>query len=397
VTCRIPGVQIGSMIIQLIPGIGGHHVTQTRRFVLGQLVDHHCHGLVQRDLDRTQLESLLNESAGASALGTTAFDSMLGLAVRRWCAPMLDLAPRAAPTEYIERRRELGRAEVDRRFVSAAGVSDFIVDTGFEPEPVLTPAELATLSGGRSHEVARLETIGEALLSAGAVPEEFSGRLVEELRSRKPIGSKSIAAYRVGLGLPATKPTEDELIKALRTLEPTADGAYRIAHPAVNAYLAWTAIEVGLPLQFHVGYGDSDLDLHDCDPLRLTGFLRATQEYGVPVVLLHNYPFHRHASYLAQVFDHVFMDIGLSVHNSGALSRTVISESLELVPFGKLLYSSDAFGLSELHYLGALLFRRGLSSVLETLVTDGEMGTADADHLSALVSRDNARRVYALK
>jgi len=371
-------------------------VTQTRRFMMGQLVDHHCHGLVQRELDRAEFETLLNEGSGASALGTTVFDSMLGLAVRRWCAPVLDLAPRANPTDYLARRRELGMAEVNRRFVTSAGVSDFIVDTGFASEPVSTAADLAALNAGRGHEVVRLETIGQELLASGVAPDEFGGRLVEELRSSGAVGAKSIAAYRVGLGLPAAKPTEGELVTALRAIEPGPEGALRIAQPVVNAYLAWTAIDVGLPLQFHVGYGDSDVDLLDCDPLRLTGFLRASQERGIPVVLLHNYPFHRHASYLAQVFGHVFMDVGLSVHNTGALSRVVISESLELVPFGKMLYSSDAFGLAELYYLGALLFRRGLSSVLETLVTDGEMGAADADHLSALVCRENARRVYAL-
>jgi hypothetical protein len=371
-------------------------VSQTRRFALGQLIDHHCHGLVQRELDRAQFEALLNEGAGASSLGTSVFDSMLGLAVRRWCAPVLDLAPRANPTDYLARRLELGMAEVNRRFVSAAGVSDFIVDTGYEPEPVSSPTELATLSGGRAHEIARLESIGERLLADGVPLAEFGARLVDQLRSSPVVGAKSIAAYRVGLRLAPAKPTEDELVEALREIEPGADGAFRIAHPAVHAYSAWTAIEVGLPLQFHVGYGDSDVDLLDCDPLRLTPFLRATQQRGVPVVLLHNYPFHRHASYLAQVFDHVFMDVGLSVHNAGALSRTIIGESLELVPFGKMLYSSDAFGLSELYYLGALLFRRGLSSVLETLVTDGEMGAADANHLADLVCHDNARRVYAL-
>jgi predicted TIM-barrel fold metal-dependent hydrolase len=287
-------------------------------------------------------------------------------------------------------------ADVNRRFVSAAGVSDFIVDTGYEPEPVCSPTELAALSNGRGHEIARLEAIGQQLLADGVPPAEFGARLVDQLRSSAAVGAKSIAAYRVGLGLPPAKPTEDELVEALHGIEPGADGGFRIAHPAVHAYLAWTAIEVGLPLQFHVGYGDSDVDLLECDPLLLTPFLRATRQRGVPVVLLHNYPFHRHASYLAQVFDHVFMDVGLSVHNAGALSRTIIGESLELVPFGKMLYSSDAFGLSELYFLGALLFRRGLSSVLETLVTDGEMGAADADHLAALVCRDNARRVYTL-
>ena len=40
------------------------------------------------------------------------------------------------------------------------------------------------------------------------------------------------------------------------------------------------------------------------------------------------------------------------MHNTGALSDAVVRESLELVPFGKMLYSSDAFGLAELYYLG---------------------------------------------
>jgi predicted TIM-barrel fold metal-dependent hydrolase len=99
---------------------------------------------------------------------------------------------------------------------------------------------------------------------------------------------------------------------------------------------------------------------------------------------------------LAQVFSHVFFDIGLAVHNTGALSRTLIRESLELVPFGKLLFSTDAYGLAELYYLGAGLFRRGLSTVLGDLVEAAEMTSHDADHLASLISRDNARRIYRL-
>jgi predicted TIM-barrel fold metal-dependent hydrolase len=114
------------------------------------------------------------------------------------------------------------------------------------------------------------------------------------------------------------------------------------------------------------------------------------------VLLLHNYPFHRNASYLAQVFSHVFVDLGLAVHNTGALSQTVIRETLELVPFGKLLFSSDAYGLAELFCLGAELFRHGLSAVLGQLIKDGEMTRHDADHAASLIARDNARRAYGL-
>jgi uncharacterized protein len=366
------------------------------RYTGGALVDHHCHGLVRRELDRVAFESLMNEGGAPGALGTTFFDSMLGLAVRRWCAPVLGLEPLAEPDVYLQRRAELGSIEVDRRLVAAAGIADFVVDTGFEPEPICSPAELAALCGGQSHEVVRLEAVGQALLAEGVAASDFGERLAEALTSSDAVGAKSIAAYRVGLDLPGAKPSQDELVAALGEVDPERDGSFRIAHPVVNGFLAWTAVEVGLPLQFHVGYGDSDVDLLDCDPLRLTRFLRATQDRGVPVLLLHNYPFHRNAGYLAQVFDHVFMDVSLTVHNTGVLSRDIIRESLELVPFGKLLFASDAFGLSELYYLGARLFRVGLSATLGRLVDTGEMTDADAERVATLIGSDNARRAYRL-
>jgi hypothetical protein len=262
---------------------------------------------------------------------------MLGLAIRRWCAPLLDLEPHATPDAYLARRRELGAAEVNTRFLGATGTGTFLVDTGLTPGLITSPSELAALGGGTGHEIVRLEAVGEAVL---------------------------------------------------------ADG---VAHPVVNGWLAWTAVELGLPLQFHVGYGDNDVDLADCDPLRLTGFLRATADRGVPVLLLHTYPFHRNAAYLAQVFDHVFMDVSLATHNSGALAPALLRESFELVPFGKMLFASDAYGLAELYYLGTMLFRRGLGTLLDGLVDAGEMTSADASYVAALVGSGNARRVYHLQ
>ena len=77
-------------------------------------------------------------------------------------------------------------------------------------------------------------------------------------------------------------------------------------------------------------------------------------------MLLHTYPFQRTAGYLAQMFAHVYVDVGLAVNHTGAASDRIIAESLELAPFRKVLFSSDAWGLPELHLLGSWLFRRGL-------------------------------------
>ncbi|MGH3623533.1 MAG: amidohydrolase family protein, partial [Sciscionella sp.] len=351
-------------------------------------------------LDRTAFEEMLSEADTVSPLGVTLFDSMIGLAVRRWCAPILDLPAHAAPQEYLARRCELGVDEVSRRFLRATGTEEFLVDGGFRAGELTSSAELGALAGASAHDIVRLELVAEDVVLAGTSAEGFAERFRQALVERTvgAIGCKSIAAYRVGLDLSGVRPTDAEVTAAagewLSTVEDT--GTVRLAHETLHRFLVHCAVDLGLPIQFHVGYGDADLDLHRCDPLLLTGLLRATMPSGVPILLLHNYPFHRNAAYLAQVFEHVFVDVGLATHNVGLRAGTLIAETLELAPFGKFLFSTDAFGLPELYHLGSLLFRRGLSDFLSAGVGQDAWTYADAERIARLVSADNARRVDRL-
>ncbi|HEX3752962.1 MAG TPA: amidohydrolase family protein [Streptosporangiaceae bacterium] len=365
------------------------------------LADHHCHGVVRRDLDRPAFEAMLTEAGYAGAGGVTMFGSQLGLALRRWCPPVLGLDPHAGPDEYLAARAGLGHEEVGRRFLLAAGLDVLYVDTGFEPEPLTSPAELATLAGAASREVVRLEqvaeTVGARLAGGAGAGREFGAAFRAELatRAREAIGLKSVAAYRVGLDLAPDRPTETEVaVAAAHWLDSPAGTPGRLADPVLHRFFIWCGADLGLPIQFHVGYGDRDVDLHRGNPLLLTGLLRALEPAGVPVMLLHNYPFHREAGYLAQVFRHVYVDAGLATHNLGRGSAALIAETLELTPFGKFLYSSDGFGLPELHYLGALLFRRGLSAFLRAGLDDGSWTRADAEQIARQAGYRNARRVY---
>ncbi|MCZ2814257.1 amidohydrolase [Modestobacter sp. VKM Ac-2979] len=361
------------------------------------LVDHHCHGLVRRDLTRAGFESMLTEAAGPSALGGSLFDSQVGLAVRRWCPPVLDLPAHAPAEEYLDRRAELGADEVNRRMLAATGTGTFLVDTGYLPEPITSPAELAALAGGRAREIVRLEALAEEVLADGGAAADFPERLRTRLAARtaEAAGVKSIAAYRVGLALEGTRPDDAEVARAADRLL-AGGGPVRIADPVLHRFLIWSGIDLGMPVQFHVGYGDADVDLHRCDPLLLTDLLRATEPAGVPVMLLHNYPFHRHAGFLAQVFGHVFVDVGLATHNVGHRSGALLRELLELAPFGKVLFSSDAFGLAELYLLGTLLFRRGLGRYLAEGVAEDAWTTADAVRIAGLIGAGNAERAYRL-
>ncbi|MDI5982035.1 amidohydrolase, partial [Amycolatopsis magusensis] len=315
------------------------------------LVDHHYHGMIRREADRHAFESLLTEAPAPSALGGSLFDSRIGLAVRRWCAPVLDLAAHAPADEYLARRAELGHPEVNRRFLGAAGLSALLVDTGFEPEPLLGPAELGELAGAPAYEIVRLEQVAEQVLAGGVAAADFAEALRTRLAARtaNAVGVKSIAAYRVGLDLAPERPAPAEVTAAAGRF--LREGGGRLADEVLHRFLIWCGADLGLPIQFHVGLGDPDVRLRDCDPLLLMPLLRALQPTGVPVLLLHNYPFHREAGYLTQVFGTVFADIGLAAHNLGDRAGTLLAELTELAPFGKVLYSSDAFGLPELYFL----------------------------------------------
>ena len=86
---------------------------------------------------------LLTEIPDRPPPGTSCFDSPLGFAVRRWCAPVLDLEPLAPAAVYLDRRGELGSAEVSRRLLR--GREGPLAGRHRLPAATLslTPAELA--------------------------------------------------------------------------------------------------------------------------------------------------------------------------------------------------------------------------------------------------------------
>ena len=384
----------------------GMGVSDLLPFVAAQpLVDHHCHGLLGAGGD---LAGLLNEADGAAAADGMPLDSLAGLALRRWCPPLLGLPPHASVDSYAERRAALGLEEVSRRLLGASGLAALCVDTGYTPANLLSPGETASLAGAAAFEVVRLEQVAESLARSGVGAADFPDAYRRALLDRVTtpsfgitvVGFKSIAAYRVGLELDGQRPGDGEVAAAAARWLGGAGGADgappRLADAVLHRFFVWCGADLGLPVQFHVGYGDRDIDLHRCNPLLLTGLLRALEPTGVPVMLLHNYPYHREAGYLAQVFPLVYADLGLATHNVGARATALLGEALELVPLRKFLFSSDAFGLPELYYLGTLLFRRALSAFLTDRLDAGDMSYADAERITRLIGAENSRRAYRL-
>jgi uncharacterized protein len=365
------------------------------------LIDHHAHPVLASSLSRAVFEELITESDRPAPAGTTQFDSQLGVAVRRWCAPVLGLPPAAPPEDYLARRTELGPAEATRLLLRASGIACFLVDTGYLMDGMLGLGPMAEASAAGVAEIIRLERVAEQAIVAGdATAAGFAGRFRTALwdQAAGACGVKSIIGYRFGLDFDPVPPTAAEVAAAAgRWLAQIEQGAsVRITDPALLRHLLWAGVERGLPVQVHTGFGDPDADLRRCNPLFLRAFLERSEPTGVPIMLLHCYPYHREAGALAQAYPHVYLDVGLALNHVGARASAVVAESLELAPFGKVLFSSDACGPAELHYLGALQWRRATTATLGAWVGAGDWTAADAARVAGMIGAGNARRVYRL-
>jgi predicted TIM-barrel fold metal-dependent hydrolase len=365
------------------------------------LVDHHVHGVVIDNPSPESFANMITESDRTPASLSAAFDTQVGFAVRRWCAPLLDLPLHVDAETYFARRIELGANEVNKRYLKASGIGHFLIETGYRGDEIHSPSGMAEVSGADVSQVIRLETVAESLAvsgtsSASTFVDDFAAALAKSLTGA--VALKSIVAYRVGLDFDPATPDVGQVRQAAGKwlAEVEKSGQARVIDPVLLRHLIWQGVEFGKPIQFHIGYGDPDLNLHRCDPLLMTELIRRLEALEIPVMLLHTYPYQRNAGYLAQMFRNVYLDVGLAINYSGARSTAIIAESLELAPFSKILFSSDAWGLSELTYLGALLYRRGLGEVLDSWVRRGDWSEADAVSVVKAISGDNARRIYDL-
>jgi predicted TIM-barrel fold metal-dependent hydrolase len=174
----------------------------------------------------------------------------------------------------------------------------------------------------------------------------------------------------------------------------------RLTDPALLEFFLGQACAAAsrerLPVQLHTGFGDSDLDLLQANPLLLRPALEAGAFGAAPVVLLHCYPYVREAAYLASLYANVYVDLSLTVPLVGPGCQRAVGEALELAPATKVLYGSDAMGLPESTWLGATAMRRALGGAREAWVRGGALTAAQAERVEEQILWRNAVGLYEL-
>src|SRR5437763_435863 len=152
------------------------------------------------------------------------------------------------------------------------------------------------------------------------------------------------------------------------------------------------AVEQGLPLHFHSGFGDRDVDLRLANPLHLRPLLEGGALTRGRVVLLHaSYPYVREAAYMANVYPNLYVDFSQAAPLLAGPGLTrVLEELLALAPVTKILYGSDAWGIPEWFWLAARAARRALANALAWLPA------AEANWAARRILHDNAAELYGL-
>src|SRR5262249_56780135 len=110
-----------------------------------------------------------------------------------------------------------------------------------------------------------------------------------------------IMSRGAGLAVAAKRGGEDGAAFAPVKEGAGGDGRVRLADKPLNDYLILRALEIAerqeLPVQFHTGFGDNDLDLLTANPLHLRRHIERYRR--VPFVLLHaSHPYVREQGYL---------------------------------------------------------------------------------------------------
>ncbi len=366
------------------------------------IVDNHCHSLLRRQPpDDDAFRIHLTESTFPEIARDHVPFSLFYHWTLRELAALLDCE--TTPEAVHAARRERGVAWLTREIVERANFKTWLIDTGYGADTTYSLDELRELAPCRIEEVLRLEPLIERLILESA---SFDGFLeayraaIGDLRARGIVGMKSVIAYRTGLHVEAVD--RADAAAAFETVRDAGRraGRLRIESKPLLDHLVVIAVEEsarqGVPIQFHTGLGDPDLDLTLVDPAALR-LLFAERFRAAPIVLLHTgYPYVRSLAYLAAMFPNVYADMGEAILFAAGEATELTRELLGLAPASKILFSTDASLVPELYWVGARIGRRALGRVLDEHIADGAIDARTALDWAERILWRNSEAVYGL-
>jgi uncharacterized protein len=369
------------------------------------IVDNHCHSLLrEQPKDDEAFRVHLTESYFSEIARDHVTTSIFYRRALVELAALLDCDPTADAVHAA--RQERGVEWLTREIVGRANFRTWLIDTGYGADTTYSLDELRVLAPVRVEEILRLEPLIERLILKAGDSSEFNAFVdayrgaISDLRSLGIVGMKSVIAYRTGLHVEDV--SRDDAARAFGEVRAAAQaaGTLRIESKPLLDHLIVIAVEEAarqsVPIQFHTGLGDPDLDLTLVDPAALR-LLFSERFRAAPIVLLHTgYPYVRSLAYVAAMFPNVYADMGETILFAAGEATQIYRELIGLAPASKLLFSTDASLVPELYWIGARVGRQSLAQVLEEHIIDGVLDEATALAWAERMLWGNSEAVYGL-
>src|SRR3954471_8336624 len=260
-----------------------------------------------------------------------------------------------------------------RRLFDDADIAGMVMD---EPlNEATNTAPYAATAGRPVWSMGRIDPLVDDLLGAGASATEVVASVEKAMDDAVAAGCvafKTAMAYRTGL---AVDPTVDAAA-AQRSIDAERDVPVRRRAKPLRDLVMRTALgcaaDLDRPLQFHTGFGDSDIRLAESDPLLLEELLRTPEGKAARVVLIHgSFPWHQKSAYLASVKPNVWIELSLSNLFAPAGMADRLLETVDLAPRERILLGSDGHGLPETHWFGCRVLLDAWQDVAARLASAG--------------------------
>jgi predicted TIM-barrel fold metal-dependent hydrolase len=367
-------------------------------------IDQHAHNLLTPEVvEANPYGASFTEGIDPALVGHHARHTFFYRRSLRDIAALLECEPEESA--ILVRRGELGMERLAALCFDQSKLNMVFLDDGLLPEKTLPLEWHGCFLPVRR--ILRLEYAAEQLiresdgLEAGGF-EHFIERFLGGIDPPPPevVAFKSVAAYRSGLRIDCTPDQPAARAAFDRIRRAAGSSPFRLTEKALIDYLLVHALRVAsqraIPVQFHTGFGDPDLDLRLANPLHLRPLLEEKQWHRAPIVLLHaGYPFVKESGYLASVYPQVYVDFGLAIpFLSTAGMRQTVQQLLELAPYTKVMFSTDAHAIPELYYLGAKWGRESLAHVLEDAIRSSDLTPQEARLTGERILFENARDLY---
>lgn len=397
------------------------------------VIDNHAHNLLLPSKQEAHdLLTATTEAHGAALQDTKT--SLSHIRAVRQLRELYDLEDGASWDDLMDQRAEILQGDFEsflRRCFT--GTHTILMDDGLDDTTVylydwhddfildktLRIVRIETLAADILREMHRKATlpIGPAIHNDDMCAEAwitflqaFEAAIVTEINDLDVAGFKSVICYRTGLNVKLAGDVQVATsgLEAFQSdyLPDCAQRDFRIESKGLNDSLVISTCRllsaaakqdsISKPLQFHTGLGDADIDLLLSDPSHLQPLIVAFPD--VQMILLHtSYPYMRQAGYLATVYKNVYLDLGEifpQVSRNG--QETILRQCMEITPFSKLLFSTDAHHFGEVYWLALKQFRQAFEKVLVEYVENDDLTAEQAIEAAKDIYFNNSKRVYNL-